>query len=253
MCQAEQMRKDVCPCSVDSVVFMLLAELEIFHSRPIAPTRRLALGHLYLPVDPAPGFGGILLGAVLAVHIKDVDEDLHVDLQRLLNEVERGTRVVQPRLRHRFQVDRHGLTYSTHRMMGAGDTVEFEMSSMGTPLQQVLGAIYALERLEDDIRRSLIPVMRKAFTWRGPIGPSFIAYLAGSRSSSVSALADPRAWALDVLGFPGGTVKPSKREITARYRERLRAVHPDHGGSDKNAGKAIMDVTEARRILLEAL
>lgn len=232
---------------------MLLAELEIFHSRPIAPTRRLALGHLYLPVDPAPGFGGILLGAVLAVHIKDVDEDLHVDVQRLLSEIERGSRVVQPRLRHRFQVDRHGLTYSTHRMIGVGDTVEFEMTSNGTPLQQVLGCIYALERLDDDIRRSLIPVMRRAFTWRGPIGPSFIAYLAGSRSSSVSALADPRAWALDILGFPGGTVKPSKREITARYRDRLRAVHPDHGGSDKNAGKAIMDVTEARRILLEAL
>ena len=47
---------------------MLLAEFEIFHSRPIAPTRRLALGRLMLPVEPAPGFGGILLGAVLAVH-----------------------------------------------------------------------------------------------------------------------------------------------------------------------------------------
>jgi hypothetical protein len=30
-------------------------------------------------------------------------------------------------------------------------------------------------------------------------------------------------------------------------------VHPDHGGNEKNAGKLIMDVTEARRILLEAL
>lgn len=232
---------------------MLLAELEIFHSRPIAPTRRLSLGHLYLPIDPAPGFGGILLGAVLAVHVKDVDEDLHVDLQRLLSEIERGTRVVQPRLRHRFQVDRHGLSYSTHRMMGAGDSIEFEMNSSGTPLQQVLGALYALERLDADIRQSLIPVMRRAFTWRGPIGPSFISYLAGSKSSSVSALADPRAWALDVLGFPGGTVKPSKREITTRYRNRLRAVHPDHGGNERDASKSIMDVTEARRILLEAM
>ena len=127
------------------------------------------------------------------------------------------------------------------------------MNSSGTPLQQVLGSLYALERLDNDIRRSLIPVMRRAFTWRGPIGPSFITYLAGSKSSSVSALADPRAWALDVLGFPGGTVKPSKREITARYRERLRAVHPDHGGNEVTAGKSIMDVTEARRILLEAM
>ena len=251
--QREQSSRGIDPACVDSVIGMLLAELEIFHSRPIAPTRRLSLGHLYLPVDPAPGFGGILLGAVLAVHVKDVDEELHVDLQRLLSEIERGTRVVQPRLRHRFQVDRHGLTYSTHRMLGAGDTIEFEMNSSGTPLQQVLGSLYALERLDPQVRASLIPVMRRAFTWRGPIGPSFIAYLAGSKSSSVAALADPRAWALDILGFPGGTVKPSKREITSRYRERLRAVHPDHGGNEKNAGKLIMDVTEARRILLEAL
>ncbi|MSY43602.1 MAG: hypothetical protein F2645_07435 [Actinobacteria bacterium] len=232
---------------------MLLAELEIFHSRPIAPTRRISLGHMYLPVDPAPGFGGLLLGAVLSVHIRDVDEDFHIDIQRLLTEIERGSRVVQPRLRHRFQVDRHGLTHSSHRLIGAGDSVEFEMNNSGSALQQVLGSIYALERLDETTRRLLIPVMRKSLTWRGPIGPSFITYLAGSRTSSVSALADPRAWALDVLGFPGGTVKPSKREVMSRFRASMRDAHPDHGGDEKLASKVMMDIAEARRILLDAL
>ena len=232
---------------------MLLAELEIFHSRPIAPTRRLSLGYMYLPVDPAPGFGGLLLGAVLSVHIREVDEDFHVDIQRLLTEIERGGRVVQPRLRHRFQVDRHGLTHSSHRLIGAGDSVEFEMNNNGSALQQVLGSIYALERLDETTRALLIPVMRKSLTWRGPIGPSFITYLAGSRTSSVSALADPRAWALDVLGFPGGTVKPSKREVMSRFRASMRDAHPDHGGDEKRASKVMMDISEARRILLDAL
>ena len=232
---------------------MLLAELEIFHSRPIAPTRRISLGHMYLPVDPAPGFGGLLLGAILSTYIRDVDEDFHIDLQRLLNEVERGTRVVQPRLRHRFQVDRHGLTYSSHRLIGAGDSVEFELNSNGAPLQQVLGCIYVLERLDDVTRQLLVPTMRKAFTWRGPIGPSFISYLAGSRTSAVSALADPRAWALDILGFPGGTVKPSKREVMSRFRASMRNAHPDHGGDEKLASKVMLDISEARRILLDAL
>lgn len=232
---------------------MLLAELEIFHSRPIAPTRRISLGHMYLPVDPAPGFGGLLLGAILAVHIRDVDEDLHVDIQRLLTEIERGSRVVQPRLRHRYQVDRHGLSYSTHRLIGVSDTVEFELNNSGTPLQQVLGAIYSLERLEETVRRQMVPIMRRAFTWRGPIGPSFISYLAGSGTSSVSALADPRAWALDILGFPGGTISFSKREIMSHYRESLRKVHPDHGGDERHASKAINDISEARRVLLETL
>ena len=232
---------------------MLLAELEIFHSRPIAPTRRISLGHMYLPVDPAPGFGGLLLGAVLSVHIRDVDEDFHIDIQRLLTEIERGSRVVQPRLRHRFQVDRHGLTHSSHRLIGAGDSVEFEMNNSGSALQQVLGSIYALERLDETTRMLLIPVMRKSLTWRGPIGPSFITYLAGSRTSSVSALADPRSWALDVLGFPGGTVKPSKREVMSRFRASMRDAHPDHGGDEKLASKVMMDIAEARRILLDAL
>ena len=151
---------------------MLLAELEIFHSRPIAPTRRISLGHMYLPVDPAPGFGGLLLGAILSTYIRDVDEDFHIDLQRLLNEVERGTRVVQPRLRHRFQVDRHGLTYSSHRLIGAGDTVEFELNSNGAPLQQVLGCIYVLERLDDVTRQLLVPIMRKASATSPPAGPA---------------------------------------------------------------------------------
>ena len=208
---------------------------------------------MYLPVDPAPGFGGLLLGAVLSVHIRDVDEDFHVDIQRLLTEIERGSRVVQPRLRHRFQVDRHGLTHSSHRLIGAGDSVEFEMNNSGSALQQVLGSIYALERLDETTRRLLIPVMRKSLTWRGPIGPSFITYLAGSRTSSVSALADPRAWALDVLGFPGGTVKPSKREVMSRFRASMRDAHPDHGGDEKLASKVMMDIAEARRILLDAL
>jgi len=43
----------------------VLAEVEFWHSRPITPTRRLSLGHIMLPVDPAPGIGGILLNMLV--------------------------------------------------------------------------------------------------------------------------------------------------------------------------------------------
>ncbi|MBM3730101.1 MAG: J domain-containing protein [Actinobacteria bacterium] len=228
---------------------MLLAELEIWHSRPITPTRRVALGHLVLPSDPTPGFGGVLLGAVIARHLFEVDDDLHPDIQRLILEVQRGDRVVQPRLRHRFQVDRHGLSRSVHRLVGEDDAAEFVFGTNGNPLQQVLGAIYALERLEPATRRTLGPVLVRSMSWRGPIGASFISYLVGNATNSVSALADPRAWALEVLGFPAGTIKPSKREITQRFREKLRLVHPDHGGSEDRASREIADLAEARRVL----
>jgi hypothetical protein len=228
---------------------MLLAELEVFHTRPAVPTRRIALGNLVLPVDPAPGFGGLLLGAVVAQHVAGVDADLQHDVVRLIRQIERSERIVQPRLRHRFQVDRHGLAVSRHRMIGEGDDVEFDFATTGSDLAQVLGAIYAVERLDLPSRRVIAPVIEKATKWRGPIGPALVAHLAGSNSSALAALADPLAWAREVLGFPADGAELSKREITKHYRRRMRDVHPDHGGAAVGASKAILDLNEARRIL----
>jgi hypothetical protein len=228
---------------------MLLAELEIFHTRPAVPTRRVALGHLVLPVEPPPGFGGLLLGAVVAHHIHGVDVELVPDVRRLIDEVERGARIVQPRLRHRFQVDRHGLSHSRHRVSGTGDDLEFDFATTGSDLAQVLGAIYATERLEASSRRMITPVLRKATRWRGPIGPALVAYLAGSQAHELSSLADPLAWALTVLGFAVDSERPSSREITKRYRARMRDVHPDHGGDHTTASKQILDLNAARKIL----
>lgn len=226
----------------------VLAELEVFHTRPAVPTRRVALGHLILPVEPAPGFGGLLLGAVVAQHIVEVDTDLHGDLARLLHEIEDGGRIVQPRLRHRFQVDRHGLSSSRHSLLAADDEIQFDFNTVGSDLAQVLGAVYALERINPTARRTIAPLLRKAIRWRGPIGPGLVAHLAGSRSSELAALADPRAWALELLGFRLGT-EPTKREVAKAYRERMRAAHPDHGGAAVDASKAILDLNEARRVL----
>lgn len=228
---------------------MLLAEIEVFHTRPAVPTRRVALGHLVLPVDPAPGFGGLLLGAVVANHIGGVEAELRGGVARLITEIDRGDRIVQPRLRHRFQVDRHGLSHSRHRLLGAGDDIEFDFGTNGSDLAQVLGAVYAVERLEFSSRRIIAPVLLKATRWHGPIGPALIAHLAGAQSTTLSALADPRAWALEMLGFPSDTTQPSKREVTKQYRVRMRDVHPDHGGEATDASKAILDLNEARRIL----
>ena len=109
----------------------------------MTPTRRVALGHLVLPVDPAPGFGGLLLGAVIAAHLPEVDDELVPDIHRLLDQIARGERITQPRLRHRYQVDRHGLAVSVHRLQGEGDNVHFDLRPKGSPLAQVLGAVYA--------------------------------------------------------------------------------------------------------------
>jgi hypothetical protein len=232
---------------------MLLAELEVWHSRAYAPTRRVALGHLVLPVDPLPGFGGVLLAGVVAEHLSGVDPDLVPDLHRLVGEVSRGERIVQPRLRNRYQVDRHGLSRSRHRLVGRGEDIGFEFECHGSPLQQVLGAVYATERLAPTPRHAVAAILHKATRWGGPIGASFVAYLTGALgnpAATLMALADPVAWALDVLGFEPGTTKPPKKDVMARFRARLREVHPDHGGDSSEASKHIGELGEARRILL---
>jgi hypothetical protein len=117
-------------------------------------------------------------------------------------------------------------------------------------LQQVLGAIYAVERLDPAARHVLAPVLHKSVRWRGPIGPSLIAHLAGDASTRLAAMSDPRAWALEVLGFPEGTATPKKGEVKAQFRARLRDVHPDHGHTSDGAAVAIDDLNEARKILL---
>ena len=93
------------------------------------------------------------------------------------------------------------------------------------------------------------PVLRKALRWRGPIGPALIAYLGGSQAHELASLADPLSWALTVLGFPPGSERPTNKEITRRYRVRMRTVHPDHGGDRATASKEILDLNAARRIL----
>jgi len=228
---------------------MLLAELEVWHTRPLAPTRRVSLGNLVLPVDPAPGFGGLLLGAVVAGHIGDVPEELVPDVHRLIDQIDRDERVVQPRLRHRFQVDRHGLALSTHRLIGDGEEINFDFHSTGSHMAQVIGAVYAVERLELKSRHVIAPVLHKAMRWRGPVGPALIAHLAGTNSTALATLADPRAWALDVLGFPPGTPTPSKKEVTQQFRNKMRSVHPDHGGDQSVASTAVFELAEARKIL----
>jgi hypothetical protein len=233
---------------------MLLAELEVYHSRPITPTRRISLGHLVLPVDPLPGFGGVLLGAVIVRHLGSLDEDLHPDLHRLISEIDRGDRVVQPRIRHRYQVDQHGLARSRHRLVGEGEQIGFEFDDSGAPVPQLLGAVYAAERLGEAARHGVCRVLQRAMRWNGVVGPALISHLTGvgeSLGSSFVAFADPLAWALDVMGFPPGTARPGRRDVTRQFRLRLMEVHPDHGGDERDASRQIAELGEARRILSE--
>jgi hypothetical protein len=230
---------------------VLLAELEVWHSRSIAPTRRVALGHGILPVDPPPGFGGLLLGGIVAVSAPELDADLQGELMALLVDLEAGRRIAQPRLRHRFQGDRHGLARTTHQLLGEGDAMRIESKGEGSAASQALAAAYAAGQLAPAARRPVIGVLRRGLRWRGTTGPALFAHLASTGPAvtwSSAAFADPTRWALGVLGLEGDT--PIRKDVQRAFRVLLRDAHPDHGGASVDAAARIADLREARRILL---
>jgi hypothetical protein len=230
--------------------------MEVFHSRSVAPTRRVALGYLDLPADPAPGFGGLLLGGVVAAHMPSLDPELFDDLHRLTLQLEQGQRIPQPRLRHRLQTDRIGLLRSVHRLVYEGEELTFEIDDKGSPAQHILAAVYAAGRLPLGPRTPVMLTVRRAMRWAGPLDNRLIAYLSGlSRDHqwSAEAQADPLRWALGVLGLADGTngsARPGRRAIQRRFRQLLREAHPDHGGDAAGAALRISELAEARRVLL---
>ncbi|MEJ7584129.1 MAG: J domain-containing protein [Acidimicrobiales bacterium] len=232
---------------------MLLAELEVFQSRPIAPTRRVALGRRDLPVSPAPGFGGILLAGIVAGFVERIDPDLHPDLVRLSHQLEQGLRIPQPRLRHRLQTDHVGLNRRTHRLYGDGEQLRISLDEPAGTIAapQVLAAMYAAGQLTLGPRTAVMHLLRKALRWSGAVDDSLVEYLTG-RSGSGGWLAagagDPVEWARFVLGIEDGLA--ARKDIQRAFRDSLRRAHPDHGAAAEGAAQRIADLAEARRILL---
>ena len=239
---------------------MLLAELEIFHSRPIAPTRRISIGRAWLPGSEdgtGPGFGSLLLGGVCARFGPGLSHDLLGEVVDLVHQLEQGQSVAQPRLRNRLQRDRVGLARSRQRLYGgrsgSGDKFSCEFDgSRATPGQLVLGAAYAAGLAAPPVRGEALRAVRRGLAWRGEVGPALFSYLASGQLSPrpARAIADPVGWALEILGFDSEVELPAQAAVRQGFREALRAAHPDLGAAEAEAADRIAELSEARRILL---
>jgi hypothetical protein len=164
--------------------------------------------------------------------------------------VEAGDRIAQPQVRHRFQTDTHGLARTWAGLRGTGDSVELDVDGVGTPLQLTLASVYAAGQLAPEVRPRVLDVIRRGLAWRGPVGPAAYRHLAGATDLkwASTAFADPRLWALDVLGLDED--RAGDKEVRRRFRHLLREAHPDHGAESADAAERIADLTEARKILL---
>ncbi len=235
---------------------MVLAYLDVWHSRPIAPTRRVALGEFDLPTDPAPGPGGLLLGAIIARFAPDLDRDIRSEMTTLMKEVERGLSIGQPRLRHRLQQDIIGLSCSSHRLVTSEDGLRFELEMhKGLPAQSALAAVYACEHVPLGRRAEVMAVLRRGLEWVGPLGPGLIDHLVGQevamrlRSGAYSTASSPLLWAMSILELDtDADLEP--KEVQKSYRRLLRDAHPDHGAVEDDAADRIAELSRAREILL---
>jgi hypothetical protein len=233
-----------------SVGPVLLAELEIRHTRAVVPTRRVALGELWLPTDPPPGPGGLLLGAIVGAMVPRLDEELRDDVEILLDDLEAHRRIPQPRLRYRFQTDVVGLDRSRHRLVRVGRAMGIDIDDHGPPLPQALAALYAASRVSYRARPAVFRVLRRAMQWDGAADDALLAFLRSEEALPHRWRHHHDAgWALHVLGFGTGS-DPARGDVIRRFRELVRDAHPDHGGSSNDAGDRITDLSEAKRILL---
>ena len=235
---------------------MLLAELEIRHSRAVAPTRRVALGQLWLPTDPAPGYGGILLGGIVAAHLGEVDVELRAEFLSLAEDLESGARIPQPQLRHRFQTDIVGLDRTKHKLSGTStEAMELDVGGFGRSVPQLLGAVYAARRVHSTARPAVFAAIRKAALWEGELDRHLITFLSDPTSApplSWRRFPTDERWARQVLGFEP-EAEPERDEVQRRFRALLRDSHPDHGADNEGAGQRILELTEARRILMASV
>ncbi|MEY2424682.1 MAG: hypothetical protein QOI61_254 [Actinomycetota bacterium] len=230
---------------------MLAAELEVRHSRIVAPTRRVALGELFLPTDPPDG--PLLLAAIVGTFVPRLGADLRDDLDLLIDDLERRRRIPQPRLRHRFQTDTQGLARSRHRLYRDDETGVATLSYEEAlhPLPQILAAVYAAGMLVTAARVHAFSMLWRASRWDGGTSEQLLSHLSGPDplAAAIHRRRGGAAWALAALGFAPDE-QPERSDVVRRFRDAVRDAHPDHGAESNDASMRITELTDARRILL---
>ncbi len=251
---------------------MLLAELNVRHTRRHMPTRRVALDGSYLPTS-GPAYGGVLLGAVLVENLGALDEDQLEMLPNLLHDAREGLRVPRIALRYRLQTDTHGLDRSRHRILGeenngSGRQVVLELDCHGRAAPQVIGAVMAAAILPESARsialRAIDAALRSGTLPEGVVirrlskgVPGLAPYAPGARPVVTvrgevlwGGVPSERRWAMEVLGLRAGMAVESD-DVQARFRRLARLAHPDHGASPDGAAERLAELAEARALLLD--
>jgi len=249
---------------------MLLAELNVRHTRRHMPTRRVALDGTYLPTS-GPAYGGVLLGAVIIEHMGWLDDEQEEMLQKLVREARDGLHVPRIAMRYRLQTDTHGLDRSRHRIVGEELTggsrqVVLELDCHGRSAPQVIGAVMAAAALPESARVVALRAIDAALRSGGlPEGfvvrrllegvPGLAPFAPGASPANVNGddtwrgVPAERRWAMEVMGLMAD-MAVEVHDVQARFRRLARLAHPDHGASPEGAAERLAELAEARALLL---
>ncbi len=249
---------------------MQLAELNIRHTRRHMPTRRVALGDVYLPTSGA-AYGAVLLGAVVSEFIGLVDEEERELVPRLIEDARDGLSVPRIALRYRLQTDTHGLDRSRHRivdepsMLDGSSRAVLELDAHGRADPQVIGAVMAAASLPSSARTIALQAVSAALRRpRLPEGlgvrrlhegvPGIAPFAPGTGPIAArdewAGVPSDRRWAMEVLGLRADAVV-ARADVMARFRRLVRLAHPDQGGSQDGAAERLAELAEARELLLD--
>jgi len=249
----------------------VLAELLVRHTRRHMPTRRVAIGDAYLPTS-GPAYGAVLLGAIVAEHVPELDTEQVELLPKLVRDARDGLTVPRIALRYRLQTDTHGLDRSRHRIVSEGGRLLLELDRHARPDPQVIGAVMAAAALPPSARaiafRSITAAARNPGVL--PEGLEVRRLLLGIPGAAPpppggarrgvgnadgvdwgSVPADQR-WAMEVLGLRAG-IALDRSDVQARFRRLVRLAHPDHGAAGLGAAERLAELSEARAVLLDCI
>lgn len=233
------------------------------------PTRRVALGDAYLPTS-GPAYGAVLLGAVVAEHLPELDDEQAELLPRLVFDARDGLSVPRIALRYRLQTDTHGLDRSRHRIVSDTGRLVLELDRHSRPDPQVIGAVMGAASLPPAARSIAFRAIEQAITrpgvlpeglevrrlllgipGAGPLPPG-TTYVGGDLGAEWAGVPADRRWAMEVLGLRAG-VELDRTDVQARFRRLVRLAHPDHGATDQGAAERLSELAEARTVLLDVL
>jgi hypothetical protein len=248
---------------------VILAELDVRHTRRHQPTRRVALGDAYLPTSGA-AFGAVLLGAVVAEFVPEIDEEQLDALARLVDDARRGISVPRIALRYRLQTDTHGLDLSRHHILAPDVEAglvrpRLELDLHGPPTSQVIGALLGAASLPPSGRSIAFRAVDAALARPGylPEGlevrrrldglPGVRPPAPGMRTAGAAdgwqGVPSERRWAMEVLGL-SSDMAVVRDDVQQRFRRLVRLAHPDHGAVKAGAAERIAELTDAREVLL---